>query len=475
MAYNTYYTVSLTTLEGNTLTYNLDKYEFPDPGTVTPSFLNITENSYEFEYFFNDVDGANLGIGYLSKIITLEFFGDTEINLIKSDPEDWRLTITLDGDSIFVGFPDVKSIKEGVLPNYSDIYQCDFRNRYALVSNNNDIYSDVLSSHNDGDVGVHFSNSVPISDLFSEFISSGAGVRNTTGLSKDCFISHDWVSENSISTVAYPSNPNLRLISVRHDTAETLGELMAQICKGWMLRVGYSYTEGKTLILHHLAGASGNLSGSNCAYVSFPSVGYRGRVSATINLQTLQTDGSDFIVKGDVNSENIIFPRMIVSKIGSTLENDFSSINHNNSTSYISFFDENYEIESWWNDNVLCTTNSEPNGITVLSGVTYPNNDISQPPSSFQHDVLEEVKNVNPSNSTELYKLNKAVGKRTGTDYLFGEEGLSLKSFRVKINKILDPIIPISWNSKVWITSSGTVNLYEETMECLLVEIQDNG
>ena len=36
-------------------------------------------------------------------------------------------------------------------------------------------------------------------------------------------------------------------------------------------------------------------------------------------------------------------------------------------------------------------------------------------------------------------------------------------------------MIPISYDSKVWITPSGTINLYEETMECLLVEIQDNG
>ena len=62
--------------------------------------------------------------------------------------------------------------------------------------------------------------------------------------------------------------------------------------------------------------------------------------------------------------------------------------------------------------------------------------------------------------------------KKLCTDYLFTA---GLKGFRIELNKIIDPMIPISYDSKVWITPSGTLNLYEETMECLLVEIQDNG
>lgn len=452
MAFNTYYTTTVTTLEGNTLVYKLEK----DDVSVTPSFLNITENSYEFEYFFNDVDGAGIGIGFLSKIITLEFFGDTEINLIKSNPEDWRLTVTLDGDSIFVGFPDVQSINEYALPSYTDLYKCDFVNAHSSLLNEPSVYLGGRIDNNSNNL--HTTNQIPISDLFAEFVTG-----YNTDLSKNCFISHKWISENSNTertpppTWNIPLEPNLRLIFIDpsiHDVS--IGEVIAQICKGFMIRAGYSYLHDKTLILHHIEGSGGTLSGYNCPYTSS---GIRSRSASTISLQTINSNGSDFIVKDDgYSSENPIFP----SAINCTNGYDISSsiLNPNQFASI--YFDEPYEIENWWKTNLVCTVNSQ--GMSV-----YARDDIN---NVFIFEPLDQVYNVNPSSLSTLYQLNEAVTKRTGSDYLFTE---GLKGFRIQLNKILDPMIPISYDSKVWITPSGTVNLYEETMECLLVEIQDNG
>ena len=163
MAFNTYYTITITTTDGNSPVYSLEQ----DAASVTASFLNITDQSYNLKYFFNDENSTNIGLGYLSKTIKLQFLGSNEVDDIKANPKDWRLRITLDGDLIFLGYPDLKSISEFIVPSYIDLYECTFSNLFARVTNEsvNQLYNAVVSSNNP----VQEVANLPIVDFIGEF------------------------------------------------------------------------------------------------------------------------------------------------------------------------------------------------------------------------------------------------------------------------------------------------------------------
>ena len=436
MAYNTYYTISCTTLEGNTLVYNLEQ----DAASTTAGDLNITENSYELEYFFNDLNSQKIGLGFISKILTLEFVEDTEINAILVNPEGWRLTVTLDGSTLFVGFPDIRSISECALPSHSNLYTCTFISIYSRLKSEY-VITAIASSAN----AEHASDEVPIPDLVGEFI-----YEEFCDLTSEVFIAHDWQSDNTRGSTTRLAAPHMRYWKVDpgRTTPESIAEFLAYVNIAFFMRVGYSHIEDKILMIEHTKGADGSsISGYDCPKVGS---GFRTASAATVALQSLASDGSDFIEDGkDINSDNPPFPAAIIATDGNGQYLESTSIN--------SMFVENpVELTTTLLNNALCTANED--------GILTENNSVP--------DTLGVVDFVDPSSTSTTYELREAIGKRLGADYLFTE---GLKGFRVPVNKVLDPMIPITYNSKVYITSTGVINLYEEVTDCLLVEIQDNG
>jgi len=87
-------------------------------------------------------------------------------------------------------------------------------------------------------------------------------------------------------------------------------------------------------------------------------------------------------------------------------------------------------------------------------------------------DRFTQVDPSNLSTPTYLTSGSRGIPDRFGNHFLFIE---GLKGFRVEVDKVLDPMIPITYGSSVFLTPEGVINLYEETTDCLLTEIQDNG
>lgn len=455
MAYNTYYTKSITTLEGNTLTYELEQ----DAASTTPATMNLTENSYKLKYFFNDESSTRIGVGYLSQHITLEFMDSDEVDDIRTNPNDWRLTITLDSNVIFVGFPDARSINEFIVPAYSEVYRCTFLNVFARMTNEggNEIATAATVSSN----AAHALNHIPITDLIGEYI-----VETYTGQSSLVWVSQTWRSQNCISdrigSGTLRPDPQLRYFSVMIQSdspyvpGTKVGETLKNIAQAFFLRMGWSHSQGKTIIAQCINGASGTFTGYDCTKVSS---GYRTITSSSnISLQALTS--SDIIAGGeDVNADNPPFPVRIKSQIESGSEQ--ISVNVNSTYSYL--FDQEIDYTNmYWLDDTLST--ADPNGISVLGRDIADTVDEDYP--------IGDVLNVDPSSTGTTYELSEAVNKRLAEDYLFT---YGLKGFQTKVNVVLDPMIPISYDSKVWVTPSGTINLFEEITECLLTEIQDNG
>lgn len=456
MAYNTYYTTTITTLEGNSLVYSLEQ----DAASTTPNFLNITDKSYKLRYFFNDDNTIGIGLGYLSQTIKLQFYGSDEVDDIKVNPKDWRLKITLDGDVIFIGFPNVKSINEYIIPSFTELYECTFSNVFARLSNESisAIHDAVTNASNNVTLATNF---CPIPDFIAKFI-----VEDYTGETNLVWISHRVVSENCLSSITnqtFRPDPQLRFFSigVPDDFTNlqnyTVGVKLAELAKAFYMRFGWSYTQGKTIIAEVTAGANGTYTGYDCTYTTtIPPTHRTITTSSNITLQSLST--TDFITEGkDVNSENPFFPK----RISSSLINVSDKIVENPNTTVSFLFDGNIELPIDFRDDTVSAESNQ--GISVYGRSGTPRVDSQVP-----------IANVMPSSSqiSTLYTIPELVNKKICSDYLFTD---GLKGFRTELNKILDPMIPISYDSKIYITPSGTVNLYEETMKCLLIEIQDNG
>ena len=452
MAYNTYYTTTITTLEGNSLVYSLEQ----DAASTTPSFLSITDKSYKLKYFFNDDNTIGIGLGYLSQTIKLQFYGSDEVDDIKVNPTDWRLKITLDGDVIFIGFPDVKSINEYAIPSFTDLYECTFSNVFARLSNES--LSVIRNAVSASPGQIQQTNHCPIPDLIGEFI-----VEDYTGETNLVWISHRVVSENCLSSITNQTlrpDPQLRFFSIGipsdflNTLNYTVGAKLAELAKAFYMRFGWSYTQGKTIIAEVTAGASGTYTGYDCTYSA---TAHRTiTTSSNITLQSLST--TDFITEGkDVNSENPFFPKRITS----SLINVSDKIVENPNTTVSFSFDGDIDLPIDFRDDTVSAAANL--GISVYGRVGSP-----------ETDDEVAIGNVFPSSSqtSTQYTIPELINKKICSDYLFTD---GLKGFRIELNKILDPMIPISYDSKVYITPSGTVNLYEETSKCLLVEIQDNG
>ena len=449
MAFNTYYTTTITTIEGNSLVYSLEQ----DAASTTPATMNITEKSYNLKYFFNDDNSTRVGLGYLSQLITLQFLESNEVDDIKTNPLDWRLRITLDGDLVFLGFPDVQSISEYAIPSYTDLYECTFSNVFARLSNEstNAIFSTIAASSNP----IQATSLVPITDLIAEFV-----VGDLTGETNLVWVAHEIVSDNCVESggVLRP-DPQLRYFSVQvpsdvlGNANRTIGEILTEIARGFYLRMGWSPSQGKTIIAEATAGASGTYTGYDCTYSATT---HRTITSSSnITLQTLSS--SDFITDGrDVNADNPPFPKRATTAIQSGSD----QIKENPNTTLSFLFDAEVSNSLYWKDDALSTADKD--GISV-----YGRNALD---TTNEQKVLFDVY-PNRTDTGTQYELSELINKRLFEDYLFT---YGLKGFTIKTDQVFDPMIPISYDSKVWVTPSGTINLFEETTDCLLIEIQDN-
>lgn len=456
MAFNTYYTTTITTLEGNSLVYSLEQ---DTAQGQQPSALNITDKSYNLKYFFNDENSTNIGLGYLSKTIKLQFFGSDEVDDIKTNPKDWRLRITLDGDLIFLGYPDPKSISEFIVPSYSDLYECTFSNVFARVTNESleQIYFDLQYSNSNPVQGI---DNLPIVDFIGKFCVEDIAEETSLVWVAHAIESSACTYTNTNSLPLYPRPaPQLRYFAVGIPSTvtaarnTTIGELLAELAKFFYMRFGWSHSQGKTIISQITAGASGTYTGYDCTYSS----NSHRTVSSSSNISLQSLSSSDFIADNDgVNSKNPIFPKRITTTTeGVSVE----SIVENPNTSISYLFDKEIKLDvdlNYVTDVKVFGTEIETdeNGVTTFT------------------DAYQGVSTVSENGDSNNYSVAELINKKLCTDYLFTN---GLKGFRIELNKIIDPMIPVSYDSKVWITPSGTVNLYEETMECLLIEIQDNG